>query len=269
MTAAAILAHIFHELSGHAGWLVLLGSAGCVLIQASPSPAGIRLHASLSGTASGTRRLPGRLVMRLIMWARAYTRQRVDTVLGRSQARRRRAVIELCRTLAAELRAGRAPAAADESALGELDPAVSGEWALLAAVARSGDDLAAALQSVSVRPGSVGLAYLAACWRVAAGTGAGLADVVDRLAESLAHEDQSRQELTAQLAGPRATAIMLSALPALGLAMATALGGAPLIFLFTTPAGLLCLAAGILLDTLGLWWTHRMVRRALAAHGTE
>ena len=102
---------------------------------------------------------------------------------------------------------------------------------------------------------------------MATGTGAAPADVVDRLAESLAGQEAQRRELAAQLAGPRTTAVLLSLLPVLGLTMASVLGGSPLGFLFVTPAGLMCLAAGLLLDAAGLFWTFRMARRVLSESG--
>ncbi|WP_026129637.1 type II secretion system F family protein, partial [Nocardiopsis prasina] len=68
----------------------------------------------------------------------------------------------------------------------------------------------------------------------------------------------------ARPAGPRTTALVLAGLPLVGMAMSAGLGGSPLVFLFTTPVGLLCLGVGILLDILGAWWTLRMVRGAVA-----
>ncbi|MFD0777121.1 type II secretion system F family protein, partial [Streptomonospora algeriensis] len=130
-------------------------------------------------------------------------------------------------------------------------------------------DVVAPLRALAGARGFGGLGHLAACWSVVADTGAGLADIVDRLSASLASAEALRRELGAQIAGPRATAVLLSVLPVLGLGMATALGGSPLAFLFTTPAGLVCLAAGLVLDAAGLFWTHRMVRRVLSDSGME
>ncbi|GAA3729448.1 tight adherence protein B [Spinactinospora alkalitolerans] len=251
-TASAWLA----LLTGHAGWLAALGAAGLAAVRALPSVPEARLRA-LRPRAPATRRpLPG-------LWT--STRARIDAASGRGRARWRSAVVELCRVMAAELRGGRTPADALGSAVEELDPAVAAELAGAVAAARGGFDPGPALRGAAARPGAAGLGYLAACWQVASGTGGGLADVVERLAESLAHEEARHRELAANLAGPRTTALLLAALPAAGLLMTTALGGNPLAFLFTTPAGLLCLLAGLSLNALGLWWTHRMVRRVLIA----
>ncbi len=167
-------------------------------------------------------------------------------------ADRRRAVVLLCRVTAAELRAGQPPEVALRVAALEAGPLV-GEVTDADSLRRAADreeDLWA-------------LAYLAACWEVAAETGAGMAGVVDALAVSLTEREEQREEVSARTAGPRTTALVLSGLPLLGMAMSAGLGGSPLVFLFTTPLGLLCLGLGVLLDLVGAWWTLRMVRSAV------
>lgn len=165
----------------------------------------------------------------------------------REEARRRQAVIGLCRGLAAELRAGHAPEQALRAAAYGL-PAFSGPDALRRAAAE---------------PGLSALGYLSACWEVASQTGAELADVVDDLARGLTDQEAHRQEIAAQMSGPRTTAVVLGVLPVVGIAMSAPLGSGPVTFLFTTPAGLACLFAGLSLNLLGLWWTGRMIRRAV------
>ncbi|WP_344165254.1 type II secretion system F family protein [Nocardiopsis rhodophaea] len=266
------------SLPGWAAALLLLGAVGYVFVQALPSSAAARLRALRRATARPPERIPGQPALRddglgerTRRWPCAEMRNSGRSLLhrltGRELARRRRAVVELTRSFAAELRAGRTPAAAVESAIAEAEPPVAAELTPVTAAARSGADLAPALEAAAVLPGTAGLRYLAACWRVTAGTGAGLADVVDRLSESLMREEELREELAAHLAGPRTTALLLSVLPVAGLAMAALLGGGPLAFLFGTPLGLACLTAGAALDALGLYWTNRMVRRASASFG--
>ncbi len=102
------------------------------------------------------------------------------------------------------------------------------------------------------------------CWDVAAETGAGLATVVDGLAENLTEQEEQRAEALARTAGPRTTAFVLGGLPVVGVLMSGGLGGSPLAFLFTTPLGLACLVGGVALDVLGVWWTVRMLRGAIA-----
>ncbi len=163
-------------------------------------------------------------------------------------------MIVLCRVLASELRAGQPPDEALRVSAAEAGPAVDGlsDAASMRAAADRDPDLWA-------------LAYLAACWEVSAETGAGLAGVIDALAEELTAHEEQRSEVAARTAGPRTTAIVLGGLPLVGLLMSAGLGGSPLVFLFTTPLGLGCLFGGVALDLLGTWWTLRMVRGAVEA----
>ncbi|WP_367321674.1 type II secretion system F family protein [Streptomyces sp. HUAS ZL42] len=171
------------------------------------------------------------------------------------------AVIALCGALAGEVRAGRQPgeallrAAQDSGGLGDAQAAVL-------AAARFGGDVPAALAVAARQPGADGLLGLAACWRVAVDQGAGLAAGLDRLEGALRTERDQRADLRAQLAGARSTAVMLAALPALGLLLGTALGADPLHVLLHTGPGLGCLLIGGLLEAAGLWWALRIVRGA-------
>lgn len=185
---------------------------------------------------------------------RPFPRPSLRVFLARRNegAERRRAVILLCRVMAAELRAGQPPEVALRVAALEAGP-------LVGEVSDSGSLRRAAEREEDLWA----LVYLAACWEVAAETGAGLAGVVDALAVSLTEREEQRDEVSARTAGPRTTALVLSGLPLVGMAMSVGLGGSPLVFLFTTPLGLLCLGLGVLLDLVGAWWTLRMVRGAV------
>ncbi|MFI8947466.1 type II secretion system F family protein [Streptomyces sp. NPDC053750] len=182
----------------------------------------------------------------------------------RARERRQDAVIDLCGALAGEVRAGRQPgeallcAAHDSGGLGDARAAVL-------AAARFGGDVPGALAAAARRPGAEGLRGLAACWRVAVDQGAGLAAGLDRLEGALRAERDQRSDLRAQLAGARATAVMLAGLPVLGLLLGVALGSDPLHVLLHTGAGVGCLLAGGVLEALGMWWVTRIVRGAEAA----
>lgn len=177
----------------------------------------------------------------------------------RDEDRRAQGVIGLCGTTAGELRAGLQPAQAlllaakATDVLGDFEPAV-------VAAARFGGDVPEALRAAARQPGAEGLAGVAACWRVAVDSGAGLAAGLDRLEAALRAESDQREDLKAQLAGAWSTIALLALLPAGGLAMGWALGADPLRVLFHTPAGIACLGIGGLLETAGLWWAGRIVR---------
>ncbi len=194
--------------------------------------------------------------------ARVLRRRRRRLAVQRWQE----AVAELCSEIAGELRAGRPPGIALADAVQRLrGPSGPGsaEWATpLLAAARFGGDVPRALRLAARRPGAEGLAGAAACWEVAVDGGAGLADGLDRVAVTVRAERDQREELRAQLAGPRSTAAMLALLPAFGVLLGCALGADPLRVLLRTPAGLTCLALGGLLEWAGLAWTARIVRTA-------
>ncbi len=179
------------------------------------------------------------------------------------RAREQRAdeVIALCGALAGEVRAGRHPGEALLTAARDSDGLAATHSAVLAA-ARFGGDVPRALGSAAHEPGAEGLLGLAACWRVAVDSGAGLAAGLERLEGALRAERNQRADLRAQLAGARSTAALLAGLPVLGLLLGTALGADPLHVLLHTGAGLGCLAVGGVLESVGLWWALRIVGNA-------
>lgn len=181
---------------------------------------------------------------------------------GATAAAWRAASIELCQSLAAELSAGRTPGDALARAVSSVNPPDPAALAPVVAAARDGGDVAAALLHAAPARGGEGLVRLAACWRVSVAVGGGLTALVERVCASLREAQAHREEVAAQLSGPRATARMLAGLPVLGLLMAAGLGMDPLAFLFGGPAGFVCLVVGLALDAAGVWWTNRLVTRA-------
>lgn len=173
---------------------------------------------------------------------------------------RRTAVIELCTALTAELRAGRSPAAALPVAAATTAPLADLLAAPLAA-ASSGVDVPAALRAAVV-PGAQGLRRVAACWAVAADTGAGLAAALDRVADGLRAEEEVRREVQAQLAAPRASALLLAVLPGFALLLGAGVGADPVRMLLHTRVGTVCLVTGLTLSGLGVLWTDALAGAA-------
>ncbi len=228
--------------------VAVLAAALAVWIWAGPGAAAVRVAGLVgSGDRVSKRGLPALL-----------NRPRPE----RQAAAWRAFSIELCQGLVAELAAGGTPGEALSRAASALTPPDVEAFTAVAAVAKDGGDVAAALLRAVPPRGGEGLVRLAACWRVSVATGGGLAALVERLGGSLREAEAHRQDLDAQLAGPRATARLLAVLPALGLLMAAGLGMSPLAFLFGEPAGIGCLLTGLLLDGAGVWWTNRLVARA-------
>lgn len=196
---------------------------------------------------------------------------------------RRTAVVALCAALAGELRTGATPHQSVEMAAGEFTAPAAGstgagtagaatatagapvlDCTVLLAAVRYGGDVPEAFRVLAELPGAEGAAGIAACWQVAASSGAGLAVGLDRVAEGLRADRALRESVRAELAGPRSTAGLLALLPLFGLLLGTALGADPLRMLLHTPSGLVCLLFGAALEWGGLAWTARIARGAEA-----
>lgn len=168
-------------------------------------------------------------------------------------------MVELLDGLAAELRAGRG--------LAEALPLIPSAATLCpgaVAAAGAGGDVPAALAAAAAASGAEGLVGLAACWRVGEQHGGSLAAALERLADAARAEQALRGEVAAQLAGPRASAVLLALLPGVGLLLGSTLGLRPLSLLLGTPVGLALLFLGTALAALGVLWTERLARSAVA-----
>ncbi|MGO4595333.1 type II secretion system F family protein [Leifsonia sp. 2TAF2] len=108
---------------------------------------------------------------------------------------------------------------------------------------------------------------IAAAWRVAEQSGAPLGHALRTVGETLRDVAEAEREADVALSGPRATARLISWLPAVGVAMTVALG-ADLIGTLTSTAGALAVGAGLLLLFGGRWWMRALVVGALARKHT-
>jgi tight adherence protein B len=186
-------------------------------------------------------------------WAgRLLWRRRQESRAAEARAVR---TVEVCDLLAAELAAGRAREAA-------LDEAAA-SWSELRPVAdacRLGGDVPAALRAVAGHPGAQGLRLLAAAWAVSQRAGSGLASATRRVADAVRTEQATHRVVAGELASARATARLMAALPVLALLMGSGAGGDPWSFLFNSMWGLACLAGGLALGLVGLWWIELIAR---------
>lgn len=187
-------------------------------------------------------------------FARAARQRRAD----RDRDRRRGLVVDVGDAMVGELRAGRPPLQALQRA-GEVWP----DLATVAAAARLGADVPAALREVSRRPGAEGLADLAAAWQVSTGSGAALASSLAQVVASARARQHASTLVLGELASARATARLVALLPVGTLAMASGIGATPWTFLVDQPLGAGCLLAGVLLVLLGLAWIDRIASSVL------
>ncbi|MDP9183866.1 MAG: type II secretion system F family protein [Actinomycetota bacterium] len=170
---------------------------------------------------------------------------------------------EAMAVLASELRAGRPPGVA----LGSAAAVASGPTALALREASGATRMGTGAPELLARRASESavpelLNGLSVCLQVCQGAGSSLAVAVDRLEEALRADQACRDEVEAELAGPRATATTLAVLPAFGLLMGAGMGARPLHVLLHTTVGAGCLAVGVALDVAGWCWTNAIVRRA-------
>jgi tight adherence protein B len=184
-----------------------------------------------------------------VLWRRRSAARTADARAAR--------MAEVCDLLAAELGAGRpAELALEEAATAwpALRPAYE--------VGRLGGDVPTALRELSHAPGSDGLRLLAAAWAVSQRTGAGLASATRRVAEAVRRDEATRRVVAGELASARATARLVACLPLVALLMGSGAGADPWSFLLSTAWGLGCLASGLLVGFLGLWWIEQIAREA-------
>ena len=194
-----------------------------------------------------------------VLGLRAWTRR----AAARTRELERAGATEALAVLGAELRAGRPPADALDGAAAVAVGPLGLTLAAAATGARYGADAGAVLvRSAEECAVPDLLRGLGACWQVCGTTGSSLAAAVERLGEALRAEQVQRQAVDAELAGPRATAVLLAGLPLAGIALASGLGARPVHVLLHTPIGLACLVVGVGLDLLGVWWTGRLVAAA-------
>jgi tight adherence protein B len=171
---------------------------------------------------------------------------------------RRRLVVDYAEALAGELRAGQPVVTAVERA--------SASWpesAVVVTAATLDADVAAALRRLGAEPGGAALRRLAAAWELCAATGAGLAFAVEQVVETARVEQRTVSMVQGELASARATARLVATLPVVVLVAAQGMGAGSWEFLTSTSAGVGCLAAGLALALLGMWWIDRIATAAV------
>lgn len=94
-------------------------------------------------------------------------------------------------------------------------------------------------------------------------TGAPLTPTLNRFIKQVKNQIELKQEINSELASTKATVSILSALPILGILLSSLLGANSINWLFGSNMGRVCLALGIGLNALGIFWVKQIVRRSL------
>lgn len=234
---------------GHAG-VALRGGPGMTVALAG-------VAAVLLALLDGTRLALGLVLLGGTIAAVSLVRR--ARVSARATARRS-AVVEVCEALVGELRAGQPNVASLEHCVDlwpELEP--------VAAAARLGADVPAALRRLARATGAEGLAELASAWQVSERSGAGLAAALSQVARTARARQATRLLVQGELASAQATARLVAVLPVGSLAMSAGIGGDPWHFLLATPVGVACLGGGVLCAFAGLLWIDRIAAGVLSS----
>lgn len=181
--------------------------------------------------------------------------------------------------VAAQLRAGATPALAWSRAIGRgYRAAVPTTADLVAATAPAPSPslppvIRSSLARLRARGGAQPVSHahrervaaVIAATALADDLGAPLAGVLERLAVAVAADAEAEAEVRAAVAGPRATAGVLTWLPVLGLLVGAALGADPVAVVLDGGLGATAAGLGVGLVCAGRWWTRALLRRAAAS----
>ena len=171
---------------------------------------------------------------------------------------------ELCGRVAALSRAG-LPASRVWPVLAETRGSSAEAAAVVAGMLAVGGSAADGLRLAASRlagPGVEALGWLAVTVEVIERSGAPAALVLDEVEAGLITQIAQAQEREVALAGPRATASVLAALPLAGAGLGALIGVNVPAVLLGTPLGWACAAGGGLLWGAGRAWSSRLVRSA-------
>jgi tight adherence protein B len=166
--------------------------------------------------------------------------------------------------LVGELRVGAHPVRAFSVAAAETDGPVAAACRAVAARAGLGADVDAGLRSAgasSTLPAQWD--RLAVCWQLAAQHGLSMSMLMRAAQRDIVARQRFATRVTAKLAGARATASILAALPVLGVLLGQLIGAQPLRFLLGGHAGGWLLVLGTTLACGGLLWADRITERVL------
>jgi tight adherence protein B len=163
-----------------------------------------------------------------------------------------------------ELRAGGHPAAV----LAGVDadgPRARAVLAAAAVAARLGDAVPDALRREAARrPGlAADIDRIATAWAMAERYGVPLAELLAQAHRDIRWRVRFAGTVRAQLAGPRATALVLTALPVLGLALGQLVGADPVAVLRDGLLGQAMLVVGAGLAAAGAAWSERILQAAV------
>jgi tight adherence protein B len=170
---------------------------------------------------------------------------------------------EALRTLVAGLRTGAHPATAAELAAEDAPPQTATTMRAIAAAARLDGDITAVVNTARTPALATALGRVATAWQLAQRHGLPLSDVLDATRRDLEQRARFTRQVQARMTGPRSSALALSLMPALGIALGAVIGANPLAVLTGTILGQALLVMGVALLCAGIAWSARIMNRAV------
>lgn len=165
--------------------------------------------------------------------------------------------------LASALRAGAAPAPAFVELVAAAPEPLASDLLAPSLEVQHGAGLAAAIDRWAARPeGSGAVRLTGAALGLGVEAGGEVARSIDRVATTLRERRELQSEVHALATQARASAGVLALAPIGFTILVATIEPATLRFLVTTPLGLLCLAAGIVMEAAGGAWMARITRSA-------
>ena len=193
----------------------------------------------------------------VLITARIRRYQRNRRILREGQA-----IAAALEVLIGELRVGAHPLDAFTVAAGESRGATARALRAVAGRARFGADVAEGMRVVaSTSPVPDQWRRLAVFWDLAAEHGLALSALMRAAHRDIVERQRFADRMQAALAGARATAAILAALPALGVLLGQLIGADPIRFLLGGGLGGALLGIGVGLIALGVIWADRLVDR--------
>jgi tight adherence protein B len=194
----------------------------------------------------------------------AWRRSRVRTHRDRAASAATAALADALDRITEEVRSGAHPAAALRGMAADAEPART-MLAPAAAAAELGHGVTAALTAEAARQPEVtrDLRHVASAWTLAERHGVPLAELLAAVHAGLRWRLAYTSRVGAALAGPRATAAVLTGLPALGILLGELVGAGPLQVLRSGVLGQVLVVCGAGLSAAGATWARAITRSAV------
>ncbi len=229
-----------------------------------PTRVRVRMPVLVGGAVLVVVLLPPAVVVAVAILAATLGARRHRTRRARRRGVDSQRLAAALETLVGELRVGAHPVTAFGVAAAECDGPVGDSLRAVAARARLGADVAAGLRAVA-EASSVPAQWnrLAVCWQLAAEHGLAISVLMRAAQRDIVERQRFTARVEAGLAGARATAVILAALPVVGVLLGQLIGARPVAFLLGGGVGGWLLVVGVALVCVGLVWADRLTDRML------